>query len=143
MSKTNKAEKIEVKFCGSFSVLQSHKVTKRLCGKRRPWASPTNTWLVGPGVAASCRRIFCGAPIVPSVELVAPWRMDGKRLSKVVRVRRPRQADAGGTRDWGRWRLGERALLLAASLCRPAPVVPETREDAARAESTASCGLRA
>jgi hypothetical protein len=59
--------KIELNFCGSGSL--------RACGKRRPWASPPDTWLVGPGVAASCRRIFCGAPGVPSVELAAPWRV--------------------------------------------------------------------
>jgi len=39
----------------------------RACGKLRPWASPPNTWLVGSWDAASCRRIFCGAPGVPSV----------------------------------------------------------------------------
>jgi hypothetical protein len=28
-----------------------------------------------PGVASSCRRIFCGAPVVPCVELAALWRV--------------------------------------------------------------------
>ena len=51
---------------------------------------------MGPGVAAPCRRIFRGAPWVPSAKLAPPWRMRRQALERGG-VRLPRQANAGGT----------------------------------------------